>query len=45
MERARGVLITIARLAGCTPAAVGDRPKWTNRRKHGGDQEEISICF
>jgi hypothetical protein len=29
IERVRGVLIAIARLAGCTPASVGESPKWT----------------
>jgi hypothetical protein len=28
MERINGVLIAIARLAGCTPASVGESPKW-----------------
>jgi hypothetical protein len=29
MERVRGILTAIARLAGCTPASVGESPKWT----------------
>jgi hypothetical protein len=29
MERVRGVLTAIARLAGRTPASVGRSPKWT----------------
>jgi hypothetical protein len=29
VERVRGVLIASARLAGCTPASVGESPKWT----------------
>jgi hypothetical protein len=29
MERVREVIIGNARLAGCTPASVGQRPKWT----------------
>jgi hypothetical protein len=29
MERVRGVLASIPRLAGCTPASVGESPKWT----------------
>jgi hypothetical protein len=29
MERVRGVLAAIPCPAGCTPASVGDSPKWT----------------
>jgi hypothetical protein len=29
MERVRGALIAVARLAGGTPASVGETPKWT----------------
>jgi hypothetical protein len=28
MELVRGVFFAIARLAGCTPASVGESPKW-----------------
>jgi hypothetical protein len=41
MEGVRGILLAIARIAGCNLASLGESPKWTlNRPKHGGYQEE-----
>jgi hypothetical protein len=41
IESVRGILISIARLAGCTPCVSRRKPEMdSNRPKHGGDQEE-----